>query len=72
MDLNYALQRKTKHPFSFRIRRDIDHTICTPDRDAIHVYPVRVYTPRGKLKKTISVKKLKARPMEKGLFHYET
>lgn len=63
-----ATQRRAKHPFSFRIRRDEDQTICATDLDKAHVYPVRVFTPSGRFKKTISVKTLTTRPIEEGKY----
>lgn len=62
------LQRRAKHPFSFRIRRNDENTLCAPDLDNAHVYPVRVYNPKGRLTKTISVKTLTSRPMEEGKY----
>ncbi len=42
--------------------------LCNPDIDGISLFPVRVYDAKGKLKKTISVKQLRARPMETGQY----
>lgn len=47
--------------------RDKD-TLCIPDKDKIYIYPVRVYDKNHKLKKTISVKKITARPVPGGLY----
>lgn len=45
-------------------------TLCDPHPERSIIFPVRVYDAKGNLKKTISVKKLKARPMEEGHYGY--
>jgi len=55
---------KTGTPYSYRIRRWDDMTICEPDEKEHPVYQVKVFNPNGHLKKVISAETLRARPMQ--------
>ena len=54
----------TGTPYSYRIRRWDDMTICGADEKEHPIFPVKVFNPQGVLKKIISATKIRARPME--------
>jgi len=59
---------KGQHPNSYRIKRFDDSMICSTNSDDAHVYPVKVFDPRGKLIKVISKEELTLRPMEEAKY----
>lgn len=58
----------TTRPFSYHVNRG--KVALIPNTSGSYIYPVKVYDPKGNLKRTIPVEEIKNRPMGEGIFDY--